>query len=133
MITARGYIAYVRVSTPRQGQKGVSLQEQRSAIWEYAQRKELTIDRWIEEREAAAKVGRPQFTEMMRILRNRKAAGLILHKIDRGARNLQDWAQIEALSKEGMDIRSVCDDIDLSTRGGRLGANIPATVASAHI
>jgi site-specific DNA recombinase len=133
MNTARGYVAYVRVSTPRQGQKGVSLQEQRAAILEYARRKALTIERWIEERETAAKTGRPQFTEMMRLLRSGQAAGLILHKIDRGARNLQDWAQIEALSKDGLDVRSVCDDIDLSTRGGRLGANIQAVVASDYI
>jgi len=86
MKTTQGYIAYIRVSTQRQGEHGTSLEAQRDAITAYAQRKGLVVDRWVEERETAAKVGRPQFVNMLRLLENKKAAGLILHKIDRGGR-----------------------------------------------
>jgi site-specific DNA recombinase len=84
------YFGYVRVSTAKQGEKGVSLQEQRNAIQTYAQRQGLSILEWFEERESAAKRGRPVFATMMRQLGLGKAQGVIIHKIDRGARNLKD-------------------------------------------
>tara|TARA_R110000868_G_scaffold162329_12_gene393505 strand:- start:30738 stop:30950 length:213 start_codon:yes stop_codon:yes gene_type:complete len=47
------YFAYIRVSTVKQGEKGVSLQEQRDAIQRYADRKNIAISRWFEERQTA--------------------------------------------------------------------------------
>lgn len=85
--------AYIRVSTVKQGQHGSSLQEQRDAITAFAQRHDLSISEWFDDRETAAKKGRTQFMRMMAALEKRKAAGVILHKIDRGARNLWDWAR----------------------------------------
>ena len=81
------YFAYTRVSTVRQGEKGVSLQEQRDAIERYAAREGLVIKAWFEERVTAAKQGRPVFTDMLKRLRRAKASGLLVHKIDRSARN----------------------------------------------
>jgi DNA invertase Pin-like site-specific DNA recombinase len=52
------YVGYIRVSTARQGERGVSLQEQRGAIEQYAERNKLEISQWFEERETAAKRGR---------------------------------------------------------------------------
>ncbi|WP_350163454.1 recombinase family protein, partial [Parvibaculum sp.] len=49
------YVAYIRVSTQKQGQTGVSLQEQRAAIERYAEINRLQIETWYEERETAAK------------------------------------------------------------------------------
>src|SRR5689334_5766200 len=60
--------AYVRVSTTRQGQEGVSLPEQRRAIEQFAQRKQLRITQWFDERESAAKRGRPVFNRMLAAL-----------------------------------------------------------------
>lgn len=48
------YLAYIRVSTARQGERGVSLQEQKDAIERYASRNTLTVSRWFEERERAS-------------------------------------------------------------------------------
>lgn len=49
------YFGYIRVSTARQGERGVSLQEQRDAISGYAERHQLEISRRFEERETPAK------------------------------------------------------------------------------
>ena len=76
---------YIRVSTTRQGERGVSLREQRDAIERYAQRNEIEVCRWFEERITAAKRGRPIFSEMLRLLRRGYADGMVIHKIDRGA------------------------------------------------
>lgn len=122
--------AYARVSTPRQGEKGVSLQEQRAAIERYADQHSLEIVRWFEERETAAKTGRGQFTKMVRLLRLRTAQGVIIHKIDRSARNLQDWADLGKLVDAGADIHFAIENLDLKTVAGRLSADIQAVVAA---
>src|ERR1700751_4170741 len=88
------FFGYIRVSTVRQGERGVSLQEQRDTIERYAARNGLEITRWFEERETAAKRGRPIFAAMLKLLRSRRADGVVIHKIDRSARNLRDWADL---------------------------------------
>lgn len=129
----KGYFSYVRVSTQRQGQLGTSLIEQTAAIERYAGRWNLKIIKQYEERETAAKQGRRVFLEMLRALRNGKAAGLIVHKIDRSARNLKDWADLGALIDSGIEVHFANESLDLNTRGGRLSADIQAVVAADYI
>ncbi len=128
-----GYIGYIRVSTVKQGTKGVSLIEQRDAILRYAERNQLTISLWLEETETAAKQGRPVFNKALAILRKGEARGIILHKLDRGARNLRDWAAIGELSDQGVEVHFVTESLDLQSRGGRLSADIQAVVAADYI
>lgn len=129
----QGYIGYIRVSTVKQGTKGVSLTEQRDAILRYAERNKLPITIWLEEMETAAKQGRPIFNQALKLLRTGKAQGIILHKLDRGARNLRDWAAIGELSDQGVEIHFVIESLDLQSRGGRLSADIQAVVAADYI
>jgi DNA invertase Pin-like site-specific DNA recombinase len=128
-----GYIGYIRVSTVKQGTKGVSLQEQRDAILRYAERNQFPITIWLEEMETAAKQGRPVFNQAIKLLRGGKVQGIILHKLDRGARNLRDWATIGELSDQGVEIHFVNESLDLQSRGGRLSADIQAVVAADYI
>jgi site-specific DNA recombinase len=125
--------AYTRVSTVKQGEKGVSLQEQHAAIAAYAQRHGIRIVEWFEERLTAAKRGRPLFTRMLRRLRDGAASGVVIHKIDRSARNLRDWAELGELIDAGVSVHFVNDGVDLTSRGGRLSADIQAVVASDYI
>ena len=124
--------AYKRVSTVRQGD-GVSLEEQHDAIVRYAQKHELEIIEWFEEKQTAAKRGRPLFTRMLRLLRSGRALGVIIHKIDRSARNLKDWADLGELIDQGVDVHFANESLDLHTRGGRLSADIQAVVAADFI
>ena len=127
------YFGYVRVSTAKQGEKGVSLQEQRDAITRYAERCHLEISRWFEEQQTAAKRGRPIFTEMLRLLKQKKSRGVLIHKIDRSARNLKDWADLGEMIDAGIEVHFVNESLDLHTRGGRLSADIQAVVAADYI
>ena len=129
----RSYIGYIRVSTQRQGTQGVSLQEQRAAIERYAQRNKLTVSAWYEERVTAAKRGRHVFGEVLKKLAHGKANGIIIHKIDRGARNLKDWAELAELIDRGIEVHFAHDALDLRSRGGRLSADIQAVVAADFI
>lgn len=129
----KSYVAYIRVSTVKQGEHGSSLQEQRTAIEAYAARHDLTIAQWYEEVETAAKQGRHLFNRMLQDVIRRRATGVIIHKIDRSARNLKDWARLGELIDSGLEIHFAHESLDLGTRGGRLAADIQAVVAADFI
>ena len=129
----KSYFAYIRVSTVKQGEHGSSLQEQRGAIEAYAQRHGLTITAWFEEQETAAKQGRKEFARLTGLLRQGKASGVIIHKIDRSARNLKDWAGLGELIDAGVEVLFAHEGLDMQTRGGRLAADIQAVVAADFI
>ena len=127
------YYAYTRVSTLKQGATGVSLQEQHAAIAVYAERNHLQIIEWFEEQLTAAKKGRPLFNRMLKGLRRGDAVGVIIHKIDRGARNLKDWADLGELIDAGVSVHFANESLDMLSRGGRLSADIQAVVAADYV
>ena len=123
---------YVRVSTVKQGE-GVSLEAQQEAIERFAGQNDITISKWYEEKQTAAKAGRPIFASMITALRQKKAAGVVMHKIDRSARNFRDWARIGELSDAGIDVHFASESLDFRSRGGRLSADIQAVIAADYI
>jgi site-specific DNA recombinase len=137
------FFAYIRVSDPSQDderdpggkdtREGASFTEQRSVIERYAEREGLTIVEWFREVETAAKQGRPIFTAMAKRLRKGEADGFIVHKVDRSSRNYHDWADINDLADEGFNVCFASDNLDLSTRGKRLLADVQAVFATDYI
>lgn len=130
---SKKYFAYIRVSTARQGQTGTSLIEQRGAIERYARKWNLSLTKEFEEQETAAKLGRPIFLSMLKDLKKGIADGVVMHKIDRSARNLKDWAELGELIDKGIEVHFANENLDLYSRGGRLSADIQAVVASDYI
>ncbi len=124
--------AYIRVSTLKQG-KGVSLEEQRVAIQAYADRVGAVIVTWFEEKRTAAKAGRPEFTRMVKLLREGKAEGVVIHKVDRSTRNFRDWAELDELLESGIEVHFANETLDLHSRGGRLAADVQVVVAVDYI
>jgi DNA invertase Pin-like site-specific DNA recombinase len=125
--------SYTRVSTVKQGEKGVSLQEQQAAIERYASVHGIDIVERFEERLTAAKRGRPLFGRMLKKLRTGEAQGVVIHKIDRSARNLRDWAELGDLIDAGVSVHFANESVDLQSRGGRLSADIQAVVAADYV
>ena len=125
-------LGYVRVSTQKQGE-GVSLDAQRDAILAFTTRNNITVTQWFEEKETAAKSGRPIFLNMMKLLMKRRAQGVVLHRVDRGARNLADWAKFAELADAGIDVHFASESLDFRSRGGRLTADIQAVIAADYI
>lgn len=128
----KGCFGYVRVSTLKQGD-GVSLDAQKDAIIEYANRRGLAISQWWEEKETAAKQGRPVFNRMVAELKRGEAKGLVIHKIDRSARNYHDWAVISDLADSGVDFHIATESFDFNTYGGRMAADFMAVVAANYV
>jgi site-specific DNA recombinase len=124
------FYAYIRVSTGRQAEEGVSLAEQRFQLEQYAARKGCCIVRWYEEHRTATKPGRPIFGQFLRDLEREHPAGVILHKVDRTARNSHDWADVSTLVERGFHVYIADADLDLSTRAGRMTADMLAVLAA---
>jgi site-specific DNA recombinase len=124
--------AYIRVSNLRQS-IGVSLAEQKAVIEAYAARHDGEIVEWFRETRTAAKVGRPVFAGMVKLLREGKAEGVIVHKLDRSTRNYRDWAEIDELLESGIDVFVASENLDLRSRGGRLAADVEIAVAVDYI
>jgi site-specific DNA recombinase len=83
--------------------------------------------------QTAAKKGRPIWAKMLKALREDKAQGVVIHKIDRSARNLKDWADLGELIDQGIEVHFANEALDLHSRGGRLSADIQAVVAADYI
>ena len=129
----KNYFAYIRVSTQRQSSEGCSLDEQRAAIEQYAKRNNLVISRWFTETQTAAKRGRPVFGQMLKLLNKGSVDGVIMHKIDRAARNPRDWADLGELIERGVEAHFANESLDLQSRGGRLAADVQAIFAADYI
>lgn len=123
---------YIRVSTQKQGE-GVSLEAQKDAITGFASRNNLTITKWFEEKQTAAKGGRPFFNQMLRQLRRGDARGVVVHKADRAARNPLEWALFSELPDFGVDVFIATENLDFNSRGGRLTADIQAVIAADYV
>ncbi len=121
---------YIRVSTLKQGEYGVSLSEQRETIQRYAQEYHLPVSMAFEDRETAATPGRPAFNRMMRDLHAGRAPGVIFYKVDRSSRNSSDWSKIEELADLGLEVHFAQERLRLSRKGDRLTAGIKAVVAA---
>jgi hypothetical protein len=70
---------------------------------------------------------------MLKGLRKGDARGVVIHKIDRSARNLKDWVDLGELIDGGIEVHFANEALDLHSRGGRLSADIQAVVASDYI
>ncbi len=124
---------YTRVSSAKKQGDNTSLGEQRDSIAAYSSRHDIEIIEYLEEKETAAKQGRPVFTDMLSRIRKGAARGVVIHKIDRSARNLRDWADLGELMDEGYEVHFSHESLDLNTRGGRLSADLQAVIAADYI
>jgi DNA invertase Pin-like site-specific DNA recombinase len=79
------YVTYYRVSTQRQGQSGLGLEAQRSAVQAYLAGKEIIAE--FTEVESGRKTDRPQLAAALALAKKQKAT-LVIAKLDRLARNV---------------------------------------------
>lgn len=125
-------LGYIRVSTDKQADAGVSLDAQRAKLELYAQLHELTLIGVIVDAGASAKtLDRPGLTQALALLAMREADGLLVAKLDRLTRSVRDLgALIESHFKPGAAaLLSVAEQIDTRSAAGRLVLNVLTSVA----
>ena len=125
--TAGTVVVYLRVSTSEQAVSGLGMEAQRATAHAYAERKGLSIvDEFSDEGISAKNLGsRPGALDALAAVRNRRAAGLLVAKMDRLSRSVLDGAGLmEAARHEGWALHFADLDIDTGTPAGEMAANI---------
>jgi DNA invertase Pin-like site-specific DNA recombinase len=125
-------VAYIRVSTDKQADHGVSLDAQRDKILTYANLYDLDlIDIVVDAGASAKSLEREGLQHALAMLHNGDASALLVTKLDRLTRRVRDLAAlIEDFFQDGVfTLLSVCDNIDTRTASGRLVLNVLMSVA----
>jgi len=115
----QNYIAYLRVSTDKQGVFGLGMEAQREAVCRYVQNRGQIFAEYVEV-ESGRKAERPQLMAALADCRRRRAT-LLIAKLDRLSRNVHF---ISGLMKSDVEFVAV----DMPT-ANRLTIHILAAVA----
>lgn len=124
-------LLYARVSTDKQALKDLSIPAQIATMKEYAHKMGWkVIGHFVDEGESAKTANRPELKRLIQHCKeNKNVAAVIVHKIDRLARNLIDYATIKAVLKQkGIRLVSVSEPFD-DNPIGRLLENIIASIS----
>ena len=128
-------MGYVRVSTEEQATSGVSLADQAAKVRAYAALYELELVDVIEDAGQSAKtLERPGLQAVLSSIREGRAQGILVAKLDRLTRSVGDMAALIDLyfgdrAKHTASLLSVSDLVDTRTANGRLSLNLVTTVA----
>jgi DNA invertase Pin-like site-specific DNA recombinase len=125
-------VAYVRVSTDKQADKGVSLDAQRAKVEAYAALYGLELVEVVVDAGASAKtLDRPGLARALEMLRKGAADALLVVKLDRLTRSVRDLCHLVERYFGGgkAALLSVAEQFDTRTAGGRLVLNILACVS----
>lgn len=123
-------IGYTRVSTEEQATSGLGLEDQRQVIAAEAERRSWTVS-WVEDAGYSAKdLNRPGISTALLSLRDHEAAALVVAKLDRLSRSVQDFAGVMALAqKQGWNLVALDLGVDTTTPAGEMVATVFAAVA----
>jgi DNA invertase Pin-like site-specific DNA recombinase len=123
-------IGYVRVSTDKQGERGVGLEAQEKAIRAACKQRGWKLLRIERDKLSGKTMRRPGLHRALDAVRSGDAEGVVVAKLDRLSRSVIDFAGLlrEAL-KDGWNIVALDFGVDLSTPNGKLVAGILIQVA----
>jgi len=124
-------IGYVRVSTDKQADFGVSLEAQTEkvramAVVQGAELAEVIVDAG----ESAKSLDRPGMERLLALVDSRAVDVVIIAKLDRLTRSVKDLAELlERFTRRGVSLVSVAESLDTGTAAGRLVLNIMTAVS----
>jgi site-specific DNA recombinase len=128
-------VMYLRVSTKEQaakgdGDEGYSIRAQREACLRYIGERGWNVaGEFVDAGESARSADRPALKQMLRRLADGDVGAVVVHKIDRLARSMEDHVAIRAaLRRSGVQLVSVTENIE-ETASGRLVEGIHALMA----
>ena len=91
-------ILYARVSTDKQAQKELSIPAQLAAMRQFAKGNGWRVlEEYVDRGESARTMKRPELQKLIRFCAEKKSVDMVVvHKLDRMARNLPDYLTIKA-------------------------------------
>jgi site-specific DNA recombinase len=119
-------LGYVRVSTDKQADSGLSIEAQRKKLSAYCELYGHTLVDVLEDAGASAKsIDRPGLQAALARLGAGEADGLLVAKLDRLTRSVSDLcALVDTFKRREWELLSVAEQIDTSTAGGRMVVNM---------
>jgi site-specific DNA recombinase len=124
-------VGYVRVSTDKQADRGVSLDAQAEKIKAMAvvHNAEL-VDIIVDGGESAKSLQRPGMERLLQLVDGKKVQAVIIAKLDRLTRSVKDLCELlERFERRGVALISVAESLDTSSAAGRLVLNIMTAVS----
>ena len=124
-------VGYVRVSTDRQADRGVSLEAQAEKIRAMAvvHGAEL-IDTIVDGGESAKSLDRPGMARLLALVDSGELQAVIVAKLDRLTRSVKDLCTLlERFERRGVALISVAESLDTGSAAGRLVLNIMTAVS----
>ena len=124
-------VGYVRVSTDKQADRGVSLDAQAEKIRAMAvvHGAEL-VDIIVDGGESAKSLQRPGMEGLLALVDGKKIQAVIVTKLDRLTRSVKDLCELlERFERRGVALISVAESLDTSSAAGRLVLNIMTAVS----
>ena len=128
MTTTRA-IAYIRVSTDKQADKGHSLLAQQEKVNAYASLYDLDIVDYVVETGSAKNLNREGLQGALAQIKSGKADALIVVKLDRLTRSVSDLGYLVETYFKKAGLLSVSEQIDTRSASGRLVLNVLASVS----
>lgn len=128
----RRAVAYLRVSTDEQAERGVSLAVQRERVESYARLYGIELVAVVEDAGASARtLDRPGLQLVLAMVRAGEADAVLVAAFDRLTRSVKDLGHlVEAYFSDGrVDLLSVNEQIDTKSAVGRLVLNVLGAVA----
>ena len=124
-------VGYIRVSSDKQVDHGVSLDTQRTKLEAYAALYEIELVEVIVDAGVSAKtLHRPGLQQALGMLRHGEADALLVAKLDRLTRSVKDLGTLlDEYFADAFTLLSVADSIDTRTAAGRLVLNVLMSVA----
>lgn len=125
-------VGYIRVSTDKQADHGVSLDAQQAKLTAYAQLYDLTlVDIIVDAGVSAKTLERPGLQQALSMLTTGQADALLICKLDRLTRSVKDLGVLveRYFTPTTYTLLSVADAIDTRTAAGRLVLNVLGSVA----
>ncbi|MGI8989552.1 MAG: recombinase family protein [Bryobacteraceae bacterium] len=114
-------IGYVRVSTDKQAEFGVSLEAQTEKIRAMAVVQSADLCDVIVDAESAKTLNRPGMARLLSLVDSGTVDCVIIAKLDRLTRSVADLAELlKRLEKRGVSLVSVADSLDTRSAAGRL-------------
>src|SRR5450432_1048834 len=124
-------IGYMRVSTDKQADRGVSLDAQTEKIRAMALVHDAElIEIIVEAGESAKSLNRPGMQRLLALIDSGEVQTVIVAKLDRLTRSVKDLCELlERFERRGVALISVAESLDTGSAAGRLVLNIMTSVS----
>src|SRR5699024_263477 len=122
---------YLRVSTEKQSDEGVSLHTQKERLNAYCTMKGLTnIKEYLDVGSGRTTEKRTNFNRMMEDVKEGFIDNVVIFKLDRLTRSIMDLNNlVTTLNKKDCTLHSCTENIDTSSASGRMMINLIGTFA----